>query len=332
MKLYTLQSTDPTLNLAIEELLTREATEESFLLWQNAPSIIVGCHQNTAAEIDEEFVQAHEIRVVRRMTGGGAVYHDLGNMNFSCISLERDWGQDSGKRFSMPILNALRDCGIKAEYAGRNDILANGLKVSGCARSVLKEHTLFHGTLLFDVQLDVLARALRPDPAKILSKGIKSVRARVGNLREMLQSLHIEMNMEQFTQRLLASVSRTFGNLPFQEIPQGLREKGELLANEKYRTWEWNYGTNLPYDVQNRLHFAGGNIQAQMNIRENRIAELRFTGDFFGSHPIEELVEKLVGLPPRQTTLLATLANVPLTEYIAGITVEELAALLAIST
>ena len=331
MKLYTLHSTDPTLNLAMEELLTREATEEIFLLWQNAPSIIVGCHQNTAAEIDEEFVQAHDIRVVRRMTGGGAVYHDLGNINFSCISLEQDWGQDSGKRFSAPIVNALRECGIEAEYAGRNDILANGLKVSGCARSVLKAHTLFHGTLLFDVQLDVLARALRPDPDKILSKGIKSVRARVGNLREMLRALNIEMEMPEFVQRLMASASHSFGDIPFEEIPAGLREKAEALADAKYRMWEWNYGTNLPYDVQQRLRFAGGGIQARMNIRENRIADLSFTGDFFGSHPVEELIQKIIGLPPRKEVLLETLRALPLTEYIAGITAEELATLLAIS-
>ena len=269
--------------------------------------------------------------MVRRITGGGAVYHDLGNINFSCISLEQDWGQDSGKRFSAPIVNALQECGIEAEYAGRNDILANGLKVSGCARSVLKAHTLFHGTLLFDVQLDVLARALRPDPDKILSKGIKSVRARVGNLREMLRALNIEMEMPEFVQRLMASASHSFGDIPFEEIPAGLREKAEALADAKYRTWEWNYGTNLPYDVQQRLRFAGGGIQARMNIRENRIADLSFTGDFFGSYPVEELIQKIIGLPPRKEVLLETLRALPLTEYIAGITAEELATLLAIS-
>ena len=331
MNLYHLSTTDASLNLAVEELLTREAAEDCFLLWRNAPSIIIGRHQNTAAEINEDFVRSRSIQVVRRMTGGGAVYHDLGNINFSLVLMEQSWGQESGAKYTAPVVEAIRSLGIMAEYAGRNDIVANGRKVSGCARSVLKEHTLFHGTLLFDAQLEILAQALRPDPEKILSKGIKSVRARVGNLREMLPQELAGMTMEQFISHLTASIGCFFGGLAFSPPPQEICDRAMRLADEKYRTWEWNYGTNLEYDMHRKIRFAGGSIQASLNIRENRIADLKFTGDFFGSHPIELLTEKLVGLTPRKTALLPCLNEIPLQDFIAGITPEELASLLSVS-
>jgi len=329
MKLYYPQTTDPTLNLAYEELLARNATEPIFMLWRNEPSIIVGYNQNTAAEIDEDSVRIRNIHVVRRMTGGGAVYHDLGNINYSCIVLERIWGEESAAEFTAPIVNALHALGVNAEFSGRNDILANGCKISGCARSVPRGHTLFHGTLLFDTELDVLAQVLRPDPEKIRSKGIKSVRARVGNIREMLPKEHSAMTMDDFIGHLKKYISQSYG-LTFTDIPEGLRQEAEALAESKYRTWEWNFGTSLQYDVKKRLRFAGGIIQAEFNIKDNLLAALKFSGDFFGARPIEELTAALLGKPPRQDDLLDALTAIPLQDYIAGMTASDLASLLSI--
>ncbi|MCQ2396142.1 MAG: lipoate--protein ligase [Lentisphaeria bacterium] len=329
-RLYFLQSNDPTYNLAVEELLACNATEPVFMLWQNEPSIIIGRHQNTAAEIDGDFVKRRGIRVVRRITGGGAVYHDLGNINYSVISLRREWGADSAAHFTAPIVNALKALGINAEFSGRNDILANGLKVSGCARSVPKDHTLFHGTLLFDTDLEILSQALKPDPDKIISKGIKSVRARVGNIKEMLPEDKASMTMSEFTRHLLSTTAVFFGGECFQQIPDGLAVEAEALANAKYRTWEWNYGSSIAYQVHKKTRFAGGSIHADFNVGENRIADLRFTGDFFGSRPVEELVAKINGLSPNSENLLKTLSALPLTEWIAGISADILAELLTV--
>ncbi|MCQ2403311.1 MAG: lipoate--protein ligase [Lentisphaeria bacterium] len=330
MQLYFLPTTDPTLNLACEELLARNASDPVFMLWRNAPSIIIGYNQNTAAEIDEDFVKAKGIRVVRRMTGGGAVYHDLGNINYSCIVQERVWNADSATGFTAPIVAALQALGVDAAFSGRNDILANGRKISGCARSVPKGHTLFHGTLLFDTELDVLASALKPDPEKIRSKGIKSVRARVGNIRDMLPCGREAMEMDQFIEHLKTQVGKYYGGQVMTDIPDDLRRQAEELAEKKYRTWEWNYGTAIQYDVKKRIHFAGGMIQAEFNVKENKLSEIRFSGDFFGSHTVEELVSQLLGQPPRQEFLKGRLETIPLNDYIAGITAEELSALLSV--
>lgn len=329
-RLYFLQSSDPTFNLAVEELLACGASEPVFMLWQNEPSIIIGRHQNTAAEIDGDYVRNRGIHVVRRITGGGAVYHDFGNINYSVISLQREWGADSAAHFTAPIVNALKALGIDAEFSGRNDILANGLKVSGCARSVPRDHTLFHGTLLFDTDLEILSQALRPDPDKIISKGIKSVRARVGNLRSMLPAEKASMTMSEFTRHLLDTTAEFFGGGHFEEIPAELAAEAEALADAKYRTWEWNYGTSIAYQVHKKMRFAGGSIHADFNVTENRIADLRFTGDFFGSRPIEELIQRLNGLPPRSEAILEAATPLPLAEWIAGITAENLAELLTV--
>lgn len=330
MKLIHLTTTDPTFNLAVEELLARETEEQVFMLWRNRPSIIIGRNQNTAAEIAEDFVRENQLQVVRRITGGGAVFHDLGNINYSCISLEREWGQESAAGFTAPIISALRALGIEAEYSGRNDILANGRKVSGCARSVPKEHTLFHGTLLFDTKLDMLAGALRPDPEKIRSKGIKSVRARVGNLREMLPAEFAGMDMDAFVEHLKKEISACYGNLTFAEPSAELCRRAELLAEKKYRTWDWNYGTAIPYEVQKRLRFAGGMIQAEFNVRDNKIESLRFSGDFFGTRPAEELAARLQGMTPQREELLDQLAKIDFQEFIAGITLEEICSILTV--
>ncbi len=330
--LYSLSSTDPTFNLALEELLARQATEPVFMLWQNAPSVIVGCHQNTAAEIDEAFVASRGIQVVRRITGGGAVYHDLGNVNYSCISLEREWGPASAATFVSPVVLALQQLGIQAEFSGRNDILANGRKVSGCARSVPKDHTLFHGTLLFDTDLDILSLALKPDPEKILSKGIKSVRARVGNLKEMLPPERQNMTMAEFLESLKQTAVEHFGAQAFDEVPEALRQGAEALAASKYRTWEWNFGSHLDYEVHNRIHCGAGTVHAEFNVRQNRIADLRFTGDFFGTHPIEGLVEHIVGQCPRRQSMETFLNTLPIHEWIGGITAAELAELVSIAS
>lgn len=324
--LYFDPSLDPAFNLALEELLTLNSTGSCFMLWRNGPSVIIGRNQNTSAEINAEAVREKKIQIVRRITGGGAVYHDEGNINFSYISPSAEWTADSPAEFTRPVITMLRGLGIHAEFSGRNDILADGLKISGCARSVLGKRTLFHGTLLFDADLSVLAEVLNPDPLKISSKGIKSVRARVGNIRSMLSS---PMTADEFLETLRRGAESYFG-VKESEFPAGLTEEAGKLAASRYRSWNWNYGTNLSYSFSKAVRFSGGTLRAGMNIRENRIADLRFTGDFFGSHPVDALESHLNGLPPRAEEICRALSGFPLDDFIAGASPELIAALLSL--
>ncbi len=334
MLFHVNESTDPAFNLALEELLFSVSEDEHFLLWRNAPSIIVGRHQNTAAEIHAPGVAKRKLPVVRRITGGGAVYHDLGNINFSFILRSAEWttGQ-SAENLLAPILSFLRDQGLKSvRFTGRNDIVADGLKISGCARSILRGRTLFHGTLLFHTDLGVLAEVLNPDREKIRSKGIRSVRARVGNIRELMDS---PCSTDEFLERITSGLLRRFGKSGQKDpLPPhlSLEEKAEVLAEAKYRSWEWNYGTPLAYDFENSGRFPGGSVKVSMNIAENRIRDLRFSGDFFTTLPLDGLCKALEGLPPRKEVLLEVLKTIPLESYIAGVGAEDLASLLSLSS
>lgn len=327
------RKTDPAFNLALEELLFTASEEEHFLLWRNSPSIIVGRHQNTAAEISTESVERRKLPVIRRITGGGAVYHDLGNINFSFILRSHTWTEDSAQRLLSPILSFLRGQGLNSVlFSGRNDITADGRKISGCARCLLRGRTLFHGTLLFHTDLGVLAEVLNPDREKIRSKGIRSVRARVGNIRELMDS---PCSTDEFLERITSGLLRRFGKSGQKDpLPPhlSLEEKAEVLAETKYRSWEWNYGTPLAYDFENSGRFPGGSVKVSMNIAENRIRDLRFSGDFFTTLPLDGLCKALEGLPPRKEVLLEVLKTIPLESYIAGVGAEDLASLLSLSS
>mgnify|MGYP002519956568 CR=1 FL=1 len=238
MILYIGRSSDPTLNLAIEECFLREYEEDVFMLWQNDNTIVVGKNQNTLSEIDLDYVKTNGIRVVRRITGGGAVYHDMGNLNFTYItSCEGEWESDFS-RFATPVISALSKLGIKAEVSGRNDIVVDGRKFSGNAQTVVNGRILHHGTILFNTDISILSKALTPDPEKIQSKGIKSVSSRVVNLSELLPE---GMDASRLTSLLSDEVCEMYGASEY-ELSETELKRAEKLADEKYRTWDWNFG------------------------------------------------------------------------------------------
>ena len=316
-------SHDPAYNLALEELLASEYEREFLMLWRNGRSVIVGRNQNTLAEIDADAVRELGVAVVRRTTGGGAVYHDLGNFNYTIARFGRFTRQESFAESASVVVAALKRMGIPAEFSGRNDILVAGRKVSGSARRVFRDRTLFHGTMLFDVDLSVLGRVLNPDTEKIRSKGVKSVRSRVMNLRELFPAWSVEEFRERFVAALLAEV----GVEAPSPVPPGFAERAERLADERYRTHEWNFGSPYPYDFSNKARFAGGTVEVALRIEKNLIAGVRFHGDFFGDAPAEELAEKLVGCEFNPAAVLSRLADVRLDDYLRGVTPAELASL-----
>jgi len=318
-KIFINHSVDPAFNLALEELLASGSADEAVMLWRNAPSVIVGRNQNTLAEIDPVAVRERNIQVVRRITGGGAVYHDLGNVNYTIAVDDRQLDSGSFARNARMIIDVLRKFDVPAEFSGRNDILVDGRKISGSAKSVLAGRTLFHGTLLFDTDLSVLSQVLNPDEEKIRAKGIKSVRARVANLKEFLP----EWDTDRFIEEMAAGLLQTMEVDAVSEIPAWLSEKAEQLANSQYRSWEWNYGSVTAYSYQNKKRFACGGVEIGFNVRDNRICDMAIKGDFFGMEPSTGLAEKINGSIPRLEDIAAKLAVVDISDYISGISKAE---------
>jgi len=262
---------------------------------------------------------------VRRMTGGGAVYHDLGNINYTIIAPGRQLEQEAFSRNAAVIVKVLKSYGLDAKFQGRNDILLDGRKVSGSAKCVLNDRTLFHGTLLFDADLSVLTRALTPDESKIASKGIKSVRSRVANIREYLP----QFDRETFFADLQSRLAEQLGVFT-EAIPEKLQRAAEILAQQKYRTWEWNYGSVMTYAYNWKARFACGGVEIGFNVKDNLIADMKITGDFFGSRDVAELAAKFNGVRPERNALLAVIALVDIGNYIHGITADEFISLFRI--
>ncbi|HEX6533177.1 MAG TPA: lipoate--protein ligase [Gemmatimonadaceae bacterium] len=317
--------TDASLNLALEEwcLLNLDIAESYLLFYVNAPAVIIGKHQNTAEEIDSDFIDERGIQVVRRISGGGAVYHDLGNLNFSFITRYSPSRFNNYAEFNGPFIEALRSYGVPAELSGRNDIVVEGRKVSGNAQVVRGERMFSHGTLLLDSKLDDVVRALRVKPGKIASKGVQSVRSRVANINEFLSP---PITVEELRRRLL---DHTF--------PHGVAERAlgdaewaavEELANRKYRTWEWNYGESPAFDLQRARRFPIGEVDVRLKVEDGHIRAARLFGDFFARGEISELESALVGTRYARDAVMGVLRSVPLESYLEGVTVEELAELI----
>jgi len=316
--------TEPAFNLAAEEWLLHNSPESVFMLWRNAPAVIVGRHQNTAAEINQDFVRERKIAVLRRITGGGAVFHDLGNVNFSFVHLGRNAGALDFSRFTTPILEALRAMGVECEFGGRNDLIAGGRKFSGNAQHIEHDRILHHGTLLFDSRLEDLAGALKPDPLKFQGKSSKSVPARVCMLKEYLPLLDVET----FMRLLFAHMLQT---LPEARPLRGARRdlSGEEqnaiaeLARSRYENWEWNFGASPAYGFARRARTPAGIFDVRLDVRQGVIRGASIRGDFFALRPVEELESLLHGCPHEREALRLRLASVALDGYIRDLALED---------
>ena len=312
-------STDPCYNLAFEEyvLLNRKDTDV-LILWQNDNSIIIGVNQNTEAEINAPFVAEHGIHVVRRTTGGGAVYHDLGNLNYSFISDYAGIEASSLERFTRPIVSALESLGIHAEASGRNDILAEGCKVSGTARRIAEGRILYHGTLLFDSNPEMVAGSLHVDPEKFRSKGVKSVRSRVGNIRAFLKK---DMTLPEFWAYLKTFLA---GETEASSLTEEELREVNALADSKYRTREWNYGKDKGLALQAKKRVPGGSVEVLLRTEGGIIGDIAFRGDYLSMRPEEDIARVLRNCPYDPQEVSLRLLAVDLREYFGSITLPEL--------
>ena len=316
---------DPYFNLALEEYLFEELgrSRPCFMLWQNDNTIVVGKYQNTAEEINQAFVDAHHIRVARRLSGGGAVYHDKGNLNFTFVVDQGSNPAFNFKIFVQPVVEALARFGVHAEFTGRNDLTIDGMKFSGNAQYARHGRLLHHGCIMLDSNLTSVADALRVKEAKFASKAVKSVRSRVTTINAQAPS---PISMADFKGALRACAMAS-GELE----PYALTEADVLavqkLRDEKYATWAWNYGFSPPYDMVRERKFPAGLVTAHLSAEGGKIKAVRLYGDFFGSGELGELESAMAGLP-LDMRLAEALEALHVEHYMSGITAAELAALL----
>ena len=312
-------SHDPFFNQAFEDYVFRTFREdEVLLLWRNRPAVVVGCYQNICREVHVRALLEQNIPVVRRMSGGGTVYHDLGNLNYSFIT-DEEAGSLRLERFTAPVVDALASLGLQAEASGRNDILVEGRKVSGTAQRVYKTRILHHGTLLFDSDPDMVAGALNVDPEKFRSKGRKSVRSRIGNIRSFLKQ---DMTLQDFWAHLRVSLGKTDvapEQLTAEELAQVQR-----LKEEKYDTWEWTYGRSPRYNYTGKRRWPGGNLEVYAEIHEGKAEQIRFYGDFMAAASMDAVTAALTGCQFRPEAFGKVLDGFDLPVYFGGITKDEI--------
>ena len=318
-------TTDPHLNLALEEYLLRhvQLAEPLLLLYVNEPAVIVGRNQNTAEEIDPDYVAAQGIHVVRRLSGGGAVYHDLGNLNFSFITPDKQHLLDF-KRFTEPVIRVLGHLGVKAEFRGKSDIFAAGKKISGNAQYSTAGRMLSHGTLLFDSDLEALLKALNPRQVRIESRAVQSVRSRVVNIRELLPE---PMTMAEFKAALLRGLFEA-QPVPNHDLSPGDWEKIDQIATERYRQWEWNYGRSPKFSVQKSIRLPAGQLEARIEVQRGRIETVDIDGDFSGRVDVAVLAQGLTGTAYNRPALAAALTAMNQAPFFGGLSQDELLELL----
>lgn len=316
MKIYNNENTDPYFNLASEQYLLDTEDDDVFMLWRNRPSVIIGRNQNAYAEINRKFVTDNNISVVRRLTGGGAVFHDLGNINFTFITKKGKGDALDFARFCQPVIDALRALGVPAELSGRNDMTANGRKFSGNAQCVYNGKVMHHGTLLFDADMNSMAGALNVDPEKMKSKGIKSVRARVCNLREFLPDTDV-LTLKSYLENSMGEDAAPFSD----EQISGVNE----LKKEKYETWEWNYGKSNEFAKTVKKRFPYGTVEISYTSEHGVLTDVMIRGDYFGVLPTDALEAALVGTRLERAELKGKLSDAR--KYISGAAADDIISL-----
>ena len=315
-------STNAYFNIASEEyLLGRFPTEDIFLLYVNAPSIIVGKFQNTLAEINLDYVQEKGIKVVRRMSGGGAVYHDLGNLNFSFHTLLADHDFGDFSQFTQPVLALLNHLGVPAVLEGRNDLLVDGKKFSGNAKLAKNGKMIQHGTILLNSEMEVLGDALKANPLKFIDKATKSNRARVTNLIHYLPEGTIT---EQLKNLLTDEIIRNNPGAQRYELTTDDIAGIEKLMHEKYENWDWNFGFSPQYNFRKAIKVPAGFIEVHLEVVKGIIEKAKLFGDFFAPKPIEELEDLLIGHKHEEEELRTLLRSVNLTDYFGKVTADEI--------
>lgn len=327
MKLIVNKSTAPAFNLALEEHALCAMADECIILWRNARAVIIGCNQNTAEEIDADFIEEHAIPVIRRQSGGGAVFHDLGNVNFTLVQryCENDLG--NYEKFTQPIIDFLAGMGVVAKLEGRNDLCIDSMKFSGNAQAVKNGRIMHHGTILYDADFSLLAGALRPKEAKIASKAIKSVRSRVTNVAAHLAHLNSPPPVEAFFTQLCDYFADSVPEIERMELTVADIAAVDKLVTDKYGTWEWNFGRSPAYNFQKSCKFPYGLVELRLLVSGGVIEQAHIFGDFFSLRDKAELEQRISGIRHDAASVASALEGVAVGDYISGAVASDLLSL-----
>jgi len=320
MLIFKQSSNDPYFNIATEEHLLKNYDDDIFILYRNQPSIIVGKHQNTAAEINYDFVKQRGIKVVRRLSGGGTVYHDLGNLNYTFIANGSEGNLVDFKKHTRPILEVLNALGVDAIIGGKNDIRVGGKKVSGNAEHVYKNRVLHHGTLLFSSNLDDLNEAIKVDTATYSDKAVKSIRSQVVNISEYLKS---EILIEGFAELIVNHVKKIFPNSAEYSLSSEDISSINNLVKTKYSTWEWNYGYSPSYTLNRRIVFKSKQLIIELTVDKGIIYQISISGDL-DKNEVAKIKQQLIGCKHDYETILTQLSLIELDKTIAHLSIKEL--------
>ena len=314
-------STNPYYNMAFDEycLESLPIDEPVFFLWQNRPAVIVGFNQEVNTEVNLDYLKENGIDLVRRVTGGGAVYHDLENLNYTIVGRSEDLERDYPEYASL-LAKALQTLGVPATLSGRNDILVEGRKVSGFAKRVCKNRLMVHGTLMYNVDVDVLTHVLNPSTTKLQSKGIASVRSRVANLCDYLPEIP---DIQTFSQRLEEILSNNYTDTEYQLTETDLANI-QRLTDKKFATWEWNYGRSPKATLVHSARLACGTVEIHLTLAENRIASCRFGGDFLGNLPASDIEKALTGIPYEVNEIRKCLSKLEISRYFDRVSADNL--------
>ena len=314
-------STNPYYNMAFDEycLESLPIDEPVFFLWQNRPAVIVGYNQEVNTEVNLNYLKEKGIDLVRRVTGGGAVYHDLENLNYTIVGRSEDLERDYPE-YAALMMKALQALGVPATLSGRNDILVDGKKVSGFAKRVCKDRLMVHGTLMYNVDVDVLTHVLNPSTTKLQSKGIASVRSRVTNLCNYLPELS---DIQAFKNQLEEILSNNYSDAEYKLSEADLTHI-QQLTDEKFATWEWNYGRSPKATLVHSARLACGTVEIHLTLAENRIASCRFGGDFLGNLPASDVEKALTGIPYEINEIRKCLSKLEISRYFDRVSADNL--------
>ncbi len=325
--MYLIKNTvvNPYFNLAAEEYFLEQPEKEVLILWQNERAIVVGRNQNTMAEVNSAYVREQDIPVIRRLSGGGAVFHDRGNINYTIIQKENGSFFSDYKFFTEPICAFLKTLGIDAQLSGRNDLLIDGKKFCGNAQARRNGKIMHHGCILFSANVKELAACLNPSPLKMESKGVKSIRSHVTNISEHLKS---PMTVEDFFHKLFQYFRENTSDIEEAYLTEEEYRAIDKLAEQKYASWDWNYGESPDYTAKKARRYEFGTVEIYFSVEAGIIKKIKIYGDFFGVKDISKLEERCLGVIHKREAFQEVFKCFPIEEYIWGMDTVQLIELL----